>query len=242
MNAGGTIIMKQRMQGIIIGLLIATFLFGGTAFALTGSRTVDITYRDIKIVVDGTQITPRDANGNVIEPFLYNGSTFLPVRAVSEALNKDVKWVGETNTVYIGKIPGQVQTPDLWLQDAINIGNRMSLASVNNKTDNYGGTYNSAYYFNYNSGGIFQTLLDGRYSRFKGVFYIAQGTTNKNDSEFMIEVDGNIIYSSSAITNTSRPISVDLDITGKNDFKIIIKQLTRSYGPTIYIADAGFFQ
>ena len=87
MNAGGTIIMKQRMQGIIIGLLIATFLYEGTAFALTGSRTVDITYRDIKIVVDGTLITPRDANGNVIEPFLYNGSTFLPVRAVSEALN-----------------------------------------------------------------------------------------------------------------------------------------------------------
>lgn len=80
-----------------------------------GSRTEEIkaVYRDIKLVVDGVLITPKDANGSVVEPFIVNGSTYLPVRAVGEALGKTVSWDGETGTVYIGNIPGN----DAYLTD-----------------------------------------------------------------------------------------------------------------------------
>ena len=43
-----------------------------------------------------------------MEPFIYNGTTYLPVRAVGEALGKQVGWDGKTKTVYIGEVPGQV--------------------------------------------------------------------------------------------------------------------------------------
>ncbi len=46
---------------------------------------------------------PKDANGNVVEPFTMNGTTYLPVRAISNALEKDVEWDGEAFSVYIGK-------------------------------------------------------------------------------------------------------------------------------------------
>ena len=60
----------------------------------------------ISIFVDGNKISPKDGNGNAVDPFVVDGTTYLPVRAVSEALGKTVTWDGATATVYIGEKPG----------------------------------------------------------------------------------------------------------------------------------------
>lgn len=72
---------------------------------VTGKQTIDVDYLDIKLVVNGKEVTPKDVNGNVVEPFAYNGTTYLPVRAVGEALGKTVRWDGETKTVHLGELP-----------------------------------------------------------------------------------------------------------------------------------------
>ena len=58
-----------------------------------------VTYRDIKIVLDGTLIIPRDANGDVVDPFILNGTTYLPLRAVAGALGLGIQWDGPTSTI-----------------------------------------------------------------------------------------------------------------------------------------------
>lgn len=68
-------------------------------------ETINADYLDIRLVVDGKEVTPKDANGKVVEPFAYNGTTYLPVRAVGEALGKTVRWDGETQTVHLGEMP-----------------------------------------------------------------------------------------------------------------------------------------
>ena len=60
-----------------------------------------VTYRDIRIVLDGTLIISRDANGDVVDPFILDGTTYLPVRALSNALGFDVGWDNATSTVTI---------------------------------------------------------------------------------------------------------------------------------------------
>ena len=47
-------------------------------------------YDNIKIFMDGEEVTPKDGNGQSVEPFIYNGTTYLPVRAVSNAIGKEV--------------------------------------------------------------------------------------------------------------------------------------------------------
>ena len=65
------------------------------------SFTGKLTWRGISIVVDGTPIIPKDALGNVVEPFIYNDSTYLPVRALANALGLEVGWDNDTSTVEI---------------------------------------------------------------------------------------------------------------------------------------------
>lgn len=89
--------MKRKFSFLLA--LCMSFALASTAFALQETRSIDITYRGISITLNGQEIIPVDANGNSVEPFVYNGTTYLPVRGVANALSLDVAWDSDTNTV-----------------------------------------------------------------------------------------------------------------------------------------------
>ena len=93
--------LKSFVAGMLVAILAMTMFLPGLAVQL--SKQISATYKDIKITVDGKTIEPKDANGNPVEPFIADGSTYLPVRAVAEAVGYDVKWDGNTNTVILTK-------------------------------------------------------------------------------------------------------------------------------------------
>ena len=93
--------MKKRLQGLIAGVLIGAMLTSGVVFAKQISTTAELFYNNIKISLNGQEVLPKDANGNYVEPFTINGTTYLPVRAVANALGIDVDWDGSTNTVIL---------------------------------------------------------------------------------------------------------------------------------------------
>ena len=99
--------MREKTKGFIAGVIAASAISGivlGVA-AEDIYKTVQIAYDNIKICIDGAIIEPKDANGNTVEPFTLDGTTYLPVRAVAGAFNKEVDWDDATSTVYIGKKP-----------------------------------------------------------------------------------------------------------------------------------------
>jgi len=93
--------MNKRLQGVVLGVLLWLFIAGSISFASNMNKSINVTYRDIKLVIDDKEVTPCDAAGNVVEPFIHNGTTYLPVRAVGEALGKDIDWDNNTSTVHI---------------------------------------------------------------------------------------------------------------------------------------------
>lgn len=99
---------KWYMLAIIIVIVSALVL---TASASTGTVHRTLSYNDIKITLDGQEITPRDANGNYIEPFIIDGTTYLPVRGIASALGLDVSWDQTTKTVQLNTGSAPAQTP-----------------------------------------------------------------------------------------------------------------------------------
>ena len=66
--------------------------------------TQDITAQlrpDYTIIIDGTARTFYDVNGRQVDPLLYTGSIYLPIRAIGEIMGKTVSWDGTTETVYL---------------------------------------------------------------------------------------------------------------------------------------------
>ncbi len=103
---------KGKLKGAVAGFLAAALLVGGGVFAAQRSEMIEVFYDDIEIYVDGQKVDPKDANGQTVQPFIYNGTTYLPVRAVGNAIGKDVAWDGVEKVVYLGTKPGDA---DNWL-------------------------------------------------------------------------------------------------------------------------------
>lgn len=102
---------RKRIKGIIgVVMMILFSLTINSSLAKTIQESISVTYSDIKIVVDGIKIDLKDADGQTVEPFIYNGTTYLPVRAISESLGKQVGWDQDTKTIYIGLVPGKDKT------------------------------------------------------------------------------------------------------------------------------------
>ncbi len=220
--------MKKRVQGLIAGVIIGATVAGTGAFAYT--NYIEAVYNDIKIVVDGKKVSPDS------EPFISEGTTYLPVRAVAEALDKPVYWDGETSTVYIGKYSGNLEYSTAKLVDMKDISHN-GWSKGSDLKDNYGNYYSNAIKTDFNN--TSEYILNGKYSRLKGTIYVKEGERSGESGGVVITADGKDIYTSPEITKTSRPIDIDISVKGCNDLKI-----TKTGGINIYVylGDFGLYQ
>ncbi len=93
--------MKKNLKKILTTTLVVGLFATSTVYAATISKTLQAYYRDIKIYVDSKLFKPVDVNGNSVEPFIVNNSTYLPLRAVSEAVGCEIGWDDKTNTITV---------------------------------------------------------------------------------------------------------------------------------------------
>lgn len=91
---------KKKVWSIL--LIAAVFVvLSISVSASTGTVTKELNYAEIKIQLDGEELIPTDANGNYVEPFIIDGTTYLPVRGIASALRLNVGWDGATKTVLL---------------------------------------------------------------------------------------------------------------------------------------------
>lgn len=92
---------KTTKITMAIALILAVMIPTTTYAASKYTKQLTVSYGIVqKIVIDGIDKTPTE---NL--PFVYEGTTYVPLRYVSESLGKEVEWEGSTGTVYIGKNP-----------------------------------------------------------------------------------------------------------------------------------------
>ena len=201
----------------------------------------------IRIVIDGQELHPADAKGNPVDPMIYNGTTYLPVRAVASALGKAVYWDGPSYTVYLGDMDGALEYPTVMLKDMTSIATTPT--TTDRLADNYGNRYSSAIIYqrgnlNLNGQNIYEYLLGMKYSRFKAILYVPEGETTGDTAYLTVSADGRILYTSPEMDKTTSPVVVDVDVTGYND--VTIEWNGTAWWNTdalaVCLADAGFYQ
>ena len=112
--------MKSALAAVLIaGLAVSSFAAGSLV-----SINVD---PSIKILVNGKEFQPKDANGNDVMTFTYNGTTYAPLRALAEAFGLEVGYdaalkmatVGEYNAEENASASQPDPTVSLGMQNAL---------------------------------------------------------------------------------------------------------------------------
>lgn len=201
--------VRTFLAGVLVTLLVVGMI--PPALAAAG-KTVTI-WPGINVYIDDQKLDAKDVNGKPVEIFTYNGTTYLPVRAIAEALGKNVQWDGKTQSVYLGQ-HGTSQ-PSIWLTKMDHFAGSSWLSTADTDQDNTGATHYNCFVDSFDR----TYLLNGQYSRLSGVLYQRhnwRSSSTYGRAYLEIYGDDNLLYSKAFESGTTgiMPIPFDLDVSG----------------------------
>jgi hypothetical protein len=88
-------IYRKKLVLILALCLIFSSLALSTVYGESITKMIQVTYRNITLWANGKLIPSEQ------EPFVYEGRTFVPLRTIAEALDKEVNWDNAENKVLI---------------------------------------------------------------------------------------------------------------------------------------------
>lgn len=204
-------IHQKRPLAHLLALTLVLLVFITPALAAY-SKTISV-YTGISIYLDDKKLEPKDANGNPVEVFVYNGTTYLPVRAISNALEIPIQWDGKTSSVYIGKHTGD--NPATYLGEMDYLSKR-NISIEEELTDNLGDTHQYCISCGPVAAGnpTIKYILNGQYRQLTGTMFLDYSHRDTRESTtYKIYADGEKIWSGK-ITAGVQPVDFTLDITG----------------------------
>jgi len=212
--------MKQFISGVVVGAI----LFSGVAYA--ASTTINVDFKNIKYYFDGEQKeAPADNQG-----FIYNNTTYVPLRFLSESLGKEVTWEGATESIYVGKMPenrpvnlGELKATNSQLDNV----KRITSVFVTNQNEEY----SQGYKFgtkdekgNYVKGSMDNTyLLDGEYSKFEALLAPESiWSQSKAGQAGIIHIygDDKLLFKTDVSSNVEKPVPVYVDLQNVKKLRI----------------------
>ena len=211
--------MKKGFMKVAVTTTLFAAMASASTFAAETTKNVQIQFDNIQLVVDGVPITPKDANGSRIEPFIYNGTTYLPIRAVGEAIGKQVTWDGTTKTVYLGETPNKGQ----YLVDVCPPYEKSKRTYIHTYASPFymGGTqYMSGITMNImENGSWFLSNLNSEYQELE--FYLGHvDKSGMSDVKLSIFCD-EVLYSTYDISATDLPQLITIPVSGVNQLKVV---------------------
>ncbi|MBQ4556729.1 MAG: copper amine oxidase [Clostridia bacterium] len=209
--------MKRKIILPFLAGIIATILIFATA-ASTGlvSKMIQVFY-GVDIYIDDKLLDAKDVNGNPVEAFIYNGTTYLPIRAVGEAVGKTVQWEGKNNSAYLGKHTGD--KPAVWLKDLdyfYETGSGFRFSDT--LQDNLGNTHNNCI-STYSStlGGddaTYHYIINGQYTKLTGCFFLNYKNRSYN-ADYKLKIYGDDVLLYEAVVGSGiMPIDFSVDLRG----------------------------
>ena len=88
---------KTRIAAAALALTVGT----GTVAMAAGQMMNISVLPGMKLSVNGQSFVPKDANGNEVDVFAYNGTTYVPIRAISQAFGLEVGYDAATQTATV---------------------------------------------------------------------------------------------------------------------------------------------
>ena len=102
--------MKRKALAVTVAAVLLIGAVTGVS-AVTASRTIEVS-EGVSVYMDGKEIQMTDQQGNPVGAFIYDGTTYLPARAISEANGNDVAWDGDAYRVDITSHTSDASDPN----------------------------------------------------------------------------------------------------------------------------------
>jgi hypothetical protein len=216
----------KRSKGFMMGFMCCAILTTTVAYA-QDSTQIEVYFNNLKYMIDGVQKKPIVNQG-----FIHSGTTYVPLRFISEALGKEVSWDGATDTIWVGKMTGKsvlLSGMDFARVDGAAENDYLTFDKWNGKDDTKhrfgseftiaGSTYTHGlgiYLGGFSDGwGSVDYNLKGNYKQIYGFLGVDDYDRN-SDAVGVVRIygDGKEIYTSPSLKGGDEPLRIDVNLTG----------------------------
>lgn len=229
---------SQKIKWYLCGMISAVMLVQllSPAMALV-AQTFQV-FTGIDVYVNDVKLDPKDANGNTVPVFAYNGSTYLPVRAISTALGIPILWEPKTESVYVGahstELPASTRLTDMdyLVGDAV-------IYTEETMQDNMGATHTNCISMNFDR----TYRINGQYTKLTGTLFQSYEQRHQSILDpggISIYGDGELLYSYSPAEGTIgwTPEAFSVDLTGVLELRV---EFTGISVPWLYLGEAALW-
>lgn len=150
----------MRKKTVVIIMVAVMMLSTTVVMAKSEARDIRVYDSDATIYVDGKIASFSSA------PFVYNGTTYLPIRGVSDALGEKINYNATDKAIYIGMQPGEPQYMTEVVPSVDQLYGEVYRLDYKTKLELYGSEYKTAVAIK--SRGYMEFNLDGKYSEVTG--------------------------------------------------------------------------
>ncbi|WP_282937590.1 stalk domain-containing protein [Paenibacillus sp. RC67] len=94
-----------KMKGAAITILVISAVsMSAVGGAYAGANIAEVKAylnKGIKVIIDDEHVSFADPDGNPVYPVIYDGNSYLPSRALTNALGGEIDWNDDTNAITI---------------------------------------------------------------------------------------------------------------------------------------------
>ena len=228
--------MKQRMQGVVVGVLTTALLLGAITVYASVTRTIEVTVGTVRTTIFGQEFVVRDDQGLIIEPFTYNGRPFLPAESILHAMGANAQWNSENYTFNFGIVGTDGAQTGLGAPFARTVPPYdVSRVAERDRADLHdvrvrdfvimgGVTYEDVITYRISTGTLTWSIqhslhnLNGQFSVLTGYIGRVDGWS-QNNAWFTFIGDGRVIESFE-LRGTDLPRQITVDVSGVRNLKI----------------------
>ena len=230
--------MKKRFVATLVAAATMAAMVLPT-LADTVWKTIDVS-TGVRVMVDDKALDAGDTHGNP-EAFIYNGTTYIAVAAVSKSLGEKVAWDGNTKTVYIGDHEdGSFEL----LADKEYFYSDKTFASVSQK-DNLSQQHVKALKVTSMGKASETYVLNGEYKKLTGTCFISYSGRlldfgSNAEYGWKIYGDGKLLYELHPQGQGFYPTDFEVDLTGV--LELTVEIANKGLNDALCIGEAKLFK
>ncbi|MBD8841990.1 NPCBM/NEW2 domain-containing protein [Paenibacillus sp. CFBP 13594] len=221
--------MKDKVKGLVIGVLIGSLLTGATAFAGTNTK--------ISVVMENVKMMFNGVHKSTAQSIVYNGNLYVPAKTAAQTMGESFTYDGKSKTASFGTKSGTFKYLD-----------EVSYARIDGRVDNVyfknwkhpdglkftianqkylhgiGAILDSYSFYNDDEIVSVDYNLNGGYKKLTGFIGIDDYTRNsKNLGSLVIKGDGEELFRKDEMKGGDVPEKINVDVTGVLKLQIVFE-------------------
>jgi len=227
--------MKKWFSSKTVAIVMTVLLFLSVSMQVYGAGSLtEITAHlnsSIKLIVDGKPFNAtHPGDGSKMEPITYKGFTYLPMRAVADAVGKKVTWDENTETAYLGEVSGQIGKKEInYIRATTDYTNQPSAFVTKDSGQElltYGGgkvfDYGYAWERDFSSNVTVGVYTNFEYDKFKATAWLDISDT-ANDEAYVEVTDGNHVLIKKFKGTWGQPLDFEVDVKAYEQIIVTVK-------------------